>query len=132
MGDPAEITIIAKGKAMRSYLAAIRGVYVPKKTVRVLSISEDGALIKKLGYSKREAVYLCAGKQCSKPITKPGKLKEELKRFLERNRMGSMKTKRKTKRLSENEIDTLVVAEAGDELVLSFHGVAADTQCNKQ
>ena len=30
-----------------------------------------------------------------------------------------MKTKQKTKRLSENEIDTLVIAEAGDESVWS-------------
>ena len=84
VGDPVEITIIAKGKAVRSYLAAIRGVYAPKKVVRVLLIAEDGAQIKKLGYPKQEAVYLCAGKRCSKPITNPAKLREELKRFLEK------------------------------------------------
>jgi hypothetical protein len=82
--NPIEITVIGKEKAARSFLAAIRDVYVPNKTVRVLSIADDGALIKKLGYPKREAVYLCAGKQCSKPITAPGKLKEELLRFLEK------------------------------------------------
>jgi uncharacterized protein YyaL (SSP411 family) len=81
-GDPIEITIIAKGKAARSYLAAIRGIYVPKRSIRVLSIAEDGALIKKLGYPRQEAVYLCAGKRCSKPIQSPGKLAEELRRFL--------------------------------------------------
>jgi uncharacterized protein YyaL (SSP411 family) len=86
MGDPVEITVIAKGKAARSYLAAIRSVSVPKKSVRVLSIAEDGDLIKKLGYPKREAVYVCAGKRCSKPVTKPGKLKGALKRFLEQKR----------------------------------------------
>lgn len=84
LGDPIEITIIAKGKAARSYLAAIRGEYVSKKVVRVLSIAEAGARIKKLGYPKHEAVYLCAGKRCSKPITNPAKLREELKRFLEK------------------------------------------------
>jgi len=84
VGDPIEITIIAKGKAARSYLSAIREVYMPKKSVRVLSIAVDGALIKKLGYPKKEAVYLCAGKRCSKPITAPGKLKQELKQFVER------------------------------------------------
>jgi uncharacterized protein YyaL (SSP411 family) len=83
MGDPIEITIIAKGKAARSYLTAIRDIYVPKKIVRVLSIEEDGDRINKLGYPKREAVYLCAGKRCSKPITAPRKLKEELRRFVE-------------------------------------------------
>ena len=82
VGDPVEITVIAKGKAARSYLAAIEGVYVPKKIVRILSMAEDGDLIRKLGYTKREAVYLCAGKKCSKPITTPGKLREELRRFL--------------------------------------------------
>lgn len=83
LGDPVEITIVAKGKAARSYLEAIRGVSVPRKVVRVLSVEEDGILIKKRGYPKRQAVYLCVGKHCSKPITDPGKLKEELKRFLE-------------------------------------------------
>ena len=82
MGDPVEITIIAKGKAARHYLAAIRDVYVPKKIVRVLSVTEEGGQIKKLGYQKHEAVYLCVGKHCSKPIKKPEKLKEELNRFL--------------------------------------------------
>jgi uncharacterized protein len=83
LGDPIEITIIANGRAARSYLAAIRGVYVPKKIVRVLSAAEDGDLIKKLGYPKREAVYFCAGKRCSKPVTNPVKANEALKRFLE-------------------------------------------------
>jgi uncharacterized protein YyaL (SSP411 family) len=75
-------TVIAKRKTAISYLAAMRGVYVPRKSVRVLSPSADGALIKKLGYPKREAVYLCEGKRCSKPITGPRKLKTELRRFL--------------------------------------------------
>jgi uncharacterized protein YyaL (SSP411 family) len=83
VGDPVRITVIAEEEDVRSYLTAIRDVYVPKKTVTVLSIAEDGDLIKKLRYPKQEAVYLCAGKHCSQPITKPGKLKEELKRFLE-------------------------------------------------
>ncbi|OGW37294.1 MAG: hypothetical protein A2X58_08150 [Nitrospirae bacterium GWC2_56_14] len=83
--NPIEITIIGKRKAVRSYLAAIRDVYVPNKVVRVLSVADDGALIKKLGYPKRETVYLCAGKRCSKPITDQRKLKEELRKFLERN-----------------------------------------------
>jgi len=86
VGDPIEITVVAKRKAARSYLSAIRDVYVPKKSVRVLSIAVDGALIKKLGYPKQEAVYLCVGKRCSKPITAPGKLREELRRFLEKGK----------------------------------------------
>ena len=85
-GEPIEITIIAKGKAVRSYLASIRGVYVPNKSVRVFSIADDSRLIKKLGYPKLEAAYLCAGKRCSKPITAPGKLNEELRTFLEQKR----------------------------------------------
>ncbi len=83
VGDPVEITLVAEGKAAKSYLTAIRDVYVSKKTVRVLSLAKDGRVIKKLGYAKQEAVYLCAGKRCSKPITKPEKLREALKRFLE-------------------------------------------------
>ena len=84
VGDPIEITIVAKGKKAQSYLAAIRGVYVPKKSVRVLSIAEDGDLLRTLGYSKQEAVYLCAGKRCAKPVKAPGELKEQLKRFLQK------------------------------------------------
>jgi len=84
--EPVKITIVAEAKAARAYLSAIRDVYVPMKTVSVLSISGDSALIKKLGYPKKEAAYLCIGMQCSKPITKPGKLKEVLKEFLEQNK----------------------------------------------
>ena len=84
-GEPVHVTIVAKGKAVPSYLRAIRGVYIPAKTIRVLSLAEDGNAIKKLRYPKQEAAYLCIGKQCSKPITRPGKLKEELKRLLEQN-----------------------------------------------
>ena len=83
VGEPVVITIIAKEKAAQSYLAAIKDVYVPKKSIRVFSPAEDGDVITKLGYPKREAVYLCAGKRCSQPITKPGKLREALIRFLE-------------------------------------------------
>jgi uncharacterized protein YyaL (SSP411 family) len=83
VGDPVEITVIAQGKKASSFLAAIRGVYLPKKVVRVLSTAHDGALIRKLGYPKREAMYFCAGKRCSKPVTDRRKAKEELKRFLE-------------------------------------------------
>jgi uncharacterized protein YyaL (SSP411 family) len=68
---------------MREYLAAINKVYVPEKVVRVLSLSEDKEEIRSYGYKARESVYLCAGKRCSKPIKDPGKLKEELKNFLE-------------------------------------------------
>jgi len=85
LGDPIEITIVGKGKKARSYLAAIRGVYVPKKSVRVLSIAEDGDLLRRLGYPKQEAAYLCAGKRCAKPVKDPGELKEQLKRFLQKS-----------------------------------------------
>ena len=81
-GDPIEITIIGKGKAAKAYLAAIRGIFVPRRSIRVLSIEEEGAVIKRLGYAKKEAAYLCAGNRCSKPIQGPGKLAAELRRFL--------------------------------------------------
>ncbi len=81
--EPMEVLVLADGGRMREYLAAINKVYVPEKVVRVLSLSEDKEEIKSYGYKARESVYLCAGKRCSKPIKDPGKLKEELKNFLE-------------------------------------------------
>jgi uncharacterized protein YyaL (SSP411 family) len=48
----------------------------------VLSLTDDAEEIKKLKYPLQEAVYLCAGKRCSAPITKPGKLATELRQFV--------------------------------------------------
>jgi uncharacterized protein YyaL (SSP411 family) len=80
--EPLEITVIGfEGKAPE-FLAAAARVYVPDKVVRVLSLSRDAGEIKQLNYPPREAVYLCAGKRCSRPITAPDKLREELTEFL--------------------------------------------------
>jgi uncharacterized protein YyaL (SSP411 family) len=81
--EPVEVLVLADGSRMREYLAAINKVYVPEKVIRVLSLSEEKEEIRSYGYKVRESVYLCAGKRCSKPIKDPGKLKEELKSFLE-------------------------------------------------
>ncbi len=79
--EPVVITIIAEKQRVNAYLSAMTAVFVPKKVLRVLSLSKDGEAISKLGYSQREAVYLCAGKRCAAPIENPETLKRELKDF---------------------------------------------------
>ena len=77
-GEPVRITILARKDGARKYLDAIRGVPLAEKAVRVLSLSADAGEIKKLGYAPRESVYLCAGKRCLPPISKPDLLKASL------------------------------------------------------
>ncbi len=38
---------------------------------------------RRLGYPLREAVYICAGKRCSKPVKDPAGLRQELEQFIE-------------------------------------------------
>jgi uncharacterized protein YyaL (SSP411 family) len=83
MGEPVQITVLADGDDARKYLSAINSVYVPEKVVRVLSISIDAQEIKDRGYPPTEAVYLCVGKRCSTPITKPENLTLGLKYFMD-------------------------------------------------
>jgi hypothetical protein len=80
--EPLQVTIVADGDGARKYLAAINSVYVPEKVVRMLSLADDAEEIKMLRYPIQEAVYLCAGKRCSAPITKPEKLASELRQFI--------------------------------------------------
>ncbi len=81
--DPVRITIIADGAARRDYVAAVNSVYVPEKVVTFLSLSQDAEQIRKLKYAKKESVYLCSGRRCSKPISKPEQLKITLRQFME-------------------------------------------------
>ncbi len=80
--EPLEITIIGFERKAPEFLAAAGRVYVPDKVVRVLSLSRDASEIKRLGYPQKDAVYLCAGKRCSRPITAPERMPEELTGFL--------------------------------------------------
>jgi hypothetical protein len=80
--EPVQVTIVADGDGARKYLPVINSVYVPEKAVRLLSLTDDAEEIKKLKYPLQEAVYLCAGKRCSAPITRPGKLASELRQFI--------------------------------------------------
>jgi len=82
--DPVRVTIIADGAALRNYITEINTVYIPEMVVSVLSLSKDAELIRKLKYDLHEAVYLCAGKRCSKPISKPEQLKIMLRQFMEK------------------------------------------------
>jgi uncharacterized protein len=80
--EPLQVTIVSNAEGMRKYLAGVNGVYVPEKVLRILSLTRDLEEIKKLNYPLQEAVYLCEGKRCSAPITKPEKLASELRRFI--------------------------------------------------
>jgi len=82
--EPVQVTIVADGAALRNYVAAVNSVYVPEKIVTFLSLSHEAEQIRKLNYAKKESVYLCAGKRCSKPISKPEKLKTRLTQFMEK------------------------------------------------
>ena len=82
VGEPVQITILGEGEGIRNYLSTINHLSVPEKAVRVLSLSEDVAEIKKLKYPLQEAVYLCVGRRCSKPITSVEGLKAGLKDLL--------------------------------------------------
>ena len=80
--DPVRITIVADGAALRDYITEINAVYIPETVVSVLSLSKDAELIRELKYDLHEAaVYLCAGKRCSKPIRGPERMKTELRAF---------------------------------------------------
>jgi uncharacterized protein YyaL (SSP411 family) len=82
VGEPLQVTIVAEGDGARRYLPMINSVFVPEKAVRVLSVADDAEEIRKLKYPAEEAVYLCAGKRCSKPISTPSRLKAEFMEFM--------------------------------------------------
>ena len=82
--EPIQVTIVADGVALRNYITEINTVYIPEMVVSVLSLSKDAELIRVLNYGVHEAVYLCAGKRCSKPIRGPERLKTALRAFAEK------------------------------------------------
>jgi uncharacterized protein YyaL (SSP411 family) len=84
VSDPVEITIVTDGSKINDILAAVRNRYIPEKVLRVLSITSDQEEIKRLRYPLKKAVYLCAGKRCSKPITRPEQLKTTLRQFMKK------------------------------------------------
>ena len=82
LGEPLEITVVAKADRSKKYLAAAGRVYEPNRVVRVLRPEQDAEELKRLNYDKGEAIYFCIGKRCSKPVRDPAKVRAELKRFL--------------------------------------------------
>jgi uncharacterized protein len=80
--DPLEITLLSEGLKSGALLSAVDRVFVPEKVVRVFLLGRDAGELKSLGYSLQEAVYLCVGKRCSKPITDPEDLAREIKQFM--------------------------------------------------
>jgi uncharacterized protein YyaL (SSP411 family) len=85
--EPVEITILLAGKNKEAWMRAVNGVFLPLRIVRVLSVTQDGPELRALNYSAREAAYICRGKQCSRPVTEPGKLRDALARFIAQGRV---------------------------------------------
>jgi len=85
--EPLEITIVASQKKIRGWLRAANDGFMPLRVVRALSPAMDAVEIRALHYPLREAAYICRGKQCSKPVTEPGKLRDELARFIAQGRV---------------------------------------------
>ncbi len=81
---PVEVTVVAEKEKALTYVTIVSRQYIPEKAVRVLSPSEDAGEIAKLRLPLAEAVHLCAGKRCSKPITGTERLKKEIASFVNR------------------------------------------------
>ncbi len=81
--EPVLITVITDDNKKDEFLSEINKVFIPQKVVRILSLKWDKDRIKALRFPSEEAVYVCSGKRCSSPVTRPGDLIAEMKRFLE-------------------------------------------------
>lgn len=82
VGEPVQITIVASENEAIQYIFAINRMYIPERVVRVLSLSEDAAEIKRQKYLLEEAAYVCTGKRCSAPVNDPDVLQIEVKNIL--------------------------------------------------
>ena len=78
---PLEIVIITVGGPER-FLAAVNGIYIPQKVVKVLSLTKDKAAIVRLGYPLRESLYLCSARKCFASVTEPWKVAAEVKKYM--------------------------------------------------
>lgn len=76
---PVGFVIVADSKKAGKFLSVLNKVYVPEKSVRVLSISDDREVIEKNGYLPENSIYICAGQVCLPPIMSAGKLKKKIK-----------------------------------------------------
>ncbi|MFI5293594.1 MAG: thioredoxin domain-containing protein [Thermodesulfovibrionales bacterium] len=81
--EPLEIVIITVGGPER-FLAAVNGIYVPRKVVKVFSLKKDEAAIARLGYPPRESLYLCAEKKCFAAVTGPREVAAEVRKYMVR------------------------------------------------
>lgn len=81
--DPVSFVIVARRVRSKEFLAEINKIFLPEKSVLILSPDEDMDMIRQRGYpAEEEALYICKGKRCSRPIKKPGDLREVLEGFL--------------------------------------------------
>lgn len=80
--EPLEITIIGEDTSSK-FLLPINKIYIPQKVVKILSLKKEKERIKELGYPLIEAVYVCLGKNCSAPMTKPEDFISGIKKFIE-------------------------------------------------
>lgn len=80
--EPLEIVIITAGGPER-FLAAVNGIYIPRKVVKVLSLTKDEAAIAHLGYPLRESLYLCSARKCFATATEPLKVAAKVRKYME-------------------------------------------------
>ncbi len=79
--EPLEIVIITAGRP-EQFLAAVNGIYIPQKVVKVLSLKNDGPTIARLGYAPKESLYLCSGKRCFAAVTESLKVAAEMRKYM--------------------------------------------------
>ena len=80
--EPLEIVIIT-AEGPERFLAAVNGIYIPRKVVKELSLKKDDAAIARLGYPLRESLYLCAARKCFAAVTEPSKVAAEVRKYIE-------------------------------------------------
>ena len=83
---PLHIVIVGdkEGTTTQSLWNESLRVYAPGKTVMLLDPAKDKLAIGDVSFPKlaQPAAYVCTDLLCSKPIEKPGQLRESLERFL--------------------------------------------------
>lgn len=68
MNKPYRVEIVTTQKGTEGLLKSINKIFMPFKTVEILLIGRDHEKIKQKGYAEKEAIYICKGKKCFKPV----------------------------------------------------------------
>ena len=80
--EPFEVVVVADGDPGK-FLSEVNRVFIPEKVVKILSLKKDAEEIKRLGYPREEALYLCAGRRCLASVGRPEDVRVKVKKFVE-------------------------------------------------